>query len=313
MIGYANLPVRRPARATTGALTERQQLRRRLRDVLVGLGACEAMPTPLLSSDDLERVGLGADAVRITNPLAFEESLLRTSLRPGLLAAVAHNAAHRTPRVRLFEVGRVFLPPAEGAVLPDEPEHLGVVLAGEEAPAAVVVLDVLADRLGVDCELVAGTFPGMHPTRTAGVRVGGDGVGVVGEVDPDVTAALGVEGPVAWLELDVDRLVSAGLRRPTYRAVSRFPSSDIDVAFVVPEAIPAAEVRRAITETAGDLLVALELFDVYRGPGVPEGTRSLAHRLRLQAPDRTLTDSEVGAVRQAVVDGVGARLDVTLR
>jgi len=313
MIGYANLPVRRPARSTTGVLDARQVLRRRLRDAMVGLGASEAMPTPLLSADDLVSIGLPTDAVRITNPLAAEESLLRTSLRPGLLAAVAHNASHRNPSVRLFEVGRVFLPPPPGGSLPAEPEHLALVLGGEEAPAGVRALDVVADRLGITPELVVLDAPGMHPTRTAEVRWGGVAVGVVGEIDPEVVRTLGLEGPVAWLELDVDAIVTVGLPTRQYRPVRRFPSADVDLAFVVGDGVPASEVRRAITASAGELLVGLELFDVYRGAGVPDGSRSLAHRLRLQAPDRTLTDTDVGEVRQRVVDGVIAAVGATLR
>ncbi len=313
MIGYANLPVRRPARATTGALDVRQQLRRDVRQMLVGLGASEAMPTPLLSAEDLAGAGLPTDAVRITNPLAAEESLLRTSLRPGLLKAVAHNAAHRNPAVRLFEVGRVFLPPSGDTVLPAEPEHLALVLAGEEAPAAVHALDVIADRLALRPELVAGSAAGMHPTRTASVLWGDSVVGLVGEIDPGVVDELGLSGPVAWLELDVDAVLAAGLPERTYRPVSRFPSSDVDLAFVLPDDVPAADLRRAIAASGGDLVVGIELFDVYRGEGVPPGSRSLTHRLRLQAADRTLTDAEVGEVRQRIVEGVTARLPAILR
>lgn len=313
MIGYANLPVRRPARATTGSLTPRQQLRRRLREILVGLGASEAMPTPLLSADALVGAGLSTEAIRITNPLAAEESLLRTSLRPGLLTAVAHNASHRNPHVRLFEVGRVFLPPAAGSVLPGEPEYTALVLAGEEAPAAVAALDVLADRLALAFELAPVDAPGLHPTRSAEVRVGERVVGLAGELDPAVVDGLGLEGPVGWLEINLDALEAGGLPERQYRPVSRFPSSDVDLAFVVPSEVPAAEVRNAIAAAAGELLVDLQLFDVYRGPGVPEGSRSLAHRLRLQAPDRTLTDVEVGEVRQRVVEAVTSGLPATLR
>jgi phenylalanyl-tRNA synthetase beta chain len=312
-LGYSTIEPRRPRRAATGELSERQQLRRRLRNVVAGLGCCEAMPTPLLSADDLATVGLSVDAVRITNPLAAEESLLRTSLRPGLVRAVAHNAAHRNPQVRLFEIGRVFVPPTGDAVLPHEPEHLAVVLAGEEAPAAVGVLDVLADALAVEFELRAAEPAGMHPTRSAEVWCNDSVIGFVGQLDPAVTAAVGVEVPVAWLELDLDLLADAGLDRRGYRAVSRFPSSDVDLAFELDNTVPAAALRRAIADAAGDLLVNLELFDVYRGAGVPEGRRSLAHRLRLQATDRTLTDADVAVVRQAVVDHVTGSLPAALR
>jgi phenylalanyl-tRNA synthetase beta chain len=311
-LGYANLPVRRPAQPTTGGLSKRQMLRRRVRSTLVGLGASEAMPTPLLSSDDLATVGIEVPVVTITNPLAAEESVLRPSLRPGLLRAVAHNSAHRNPDVSLFEVGKVFVPADPPGVLPAEPEFVAVVLAGRSAPSAVSTLDRLCDVLGVTCELDAASPAGMHPTRSAVVRVGHTSVGLVGEIDPSVLERLGVVGPVAWCEVDLDAVTGAGGSPHPYRPVSRFPSTDIDLAFVLADSVPASVLRSAIATAAGPLLVALELFDVYRGPGIEQGSRSITHRLRLQAVDRTLTEAEVGEVRDAVVAAVatdpGARL-----
>jgi len=318
-LGYANIPLRRPNRSTTGSLSDRQLLRRRLRNLAVGVGASEAMPTPLLAPGDLESAGLGQlvdRALRLTNPLAAEESVLRPSLRPGLLRAVAYNVAHRNPAVRLFEVGRVFIADPAAAtdgVLPLEPEHLAIVVAGEGAPEAVAILDVLADSLGVGLELTAGESEGLHPTRTARISRGGVEVGLVGEIDPFVVGALDLVGPVAWLELDLDALTAEPLPVHEYRAVSRFPSSDVDLAFEVGEEVPAASVRAAIVRAGGPLLVGVELFDVYRGTGVSPGTRSLAHRLRLQADDRTLTDADVAEVRQRVVDEVVSSLGATLR
>jgi phenylalanyl-tRNA synthetase beta chain len=271
------------------------------------------MPTPLLSADDLRWSGLDVAAVTITNPLAAEESLLRTSLRPGLLRAVAHNTAHRVPQVCLFEVGRVFTPPSGTAVLPEEPEMVALVLAGQQAPAAVHALDVVADALGVAVELEAAEPEGLHPTRSAHVLADGQVIGVVGEIDPDVNERWGLVGPVAWLELDLAGLEGAMTGQRTYQAVSRFPSADVDLAFELSDEVPAARLRALMAEAAGPLLVRLELFDVYRGGGVAEGTRSLAHRLRLQATDRTLTEAEVGEVRQRVVDAVVTGLPASLR
>jgi len=187
------------------------------------------------------------------------------------------------------------------------------VLSGRDARAAVEVLDTVADALGIAVELVAAAPDGMHPTRTAGVLRGGVAVGVVGEVDPEVVDRMGLAGPVAWLELDIDAVAAGGVGQRTYRAVSRFPSADVDLAFELAEDTAASALRAAITDAAGELLVDLELFDVYRGEGVAEGSRSLAHRLRLQASDRTLTDAEVAEVRQRVVDHVATTLGASLR
>ena len=314
-VGYANLPRRRPTLALTGSLTPRQLERRLLRSVLAGLGLSEAMPTPFLASGDLEATGAPTDAVTITNPLAAEESVLRTSLRPGLLKALAHNAAHRNPGAALFELGTVFHPPAAGeGPLPDQPEHLAVVLAGPEAPAAAEVLDVLAQRLALPAvDLVATEVPGLHPTRAARVVVAGAEVGHVGEIDPAVLEGLGIDERVAVLEVDLDAVLVLPHGQRTYRPVSRFPSSDVDLAFVVDDDTSALAVERTLAATGGDLLDRVELFDVYRGAGVEPGRRSLAFRLRYQAPDRTLTDAEVAEARQAAIDAVLAAHPAALR
>jgi phenylalanyl-tRNA synthetase beta chain len=118
---------------------------------------------------------------------------------------------------------------------------------------------------------------------------------------------------VAWLDLDLDTLLALPHDQRPYRRISRFPSSDIDLAFEVDESCPAADVERVLREAGGELVVSLELFDVFRGPSLPKGTRSLAYALRLQAPDRTLTDDEVVAIRLRSIDAVQAALPAKLR
>src|SRR5690606_6098901 len=124
-------------------LTARQAERRRLRHTLADWGLVEAMPMPFLAPGDLDRAGLGTDAITVTNPLVAEESVLRTSLRPGLLKTLAYNASHRQPGGQLFEIGHVYLPVDRRAELPDEREHLAVALGGAEAPSAVEVWQVV--------------------------------------------------------------------------------------------------------------------------------------------------------------------------
>ncbi|MBI2705314.1 MAG: phenylalanine--tRNA ligase subunit beta [Actinobacteria bacterium] len=312
--GYSNIPGRLPPAVHTGSLTPRQLDRRLLRDVMVGLGFDEAMPMPFLAPGDLERAHVTSDAVHIVNPLVAEESVLRTSLRPGLLKAIAFNESHRNEHVRLFETGRVFLRPPEGQRLPGEPEHLGAVLAGEDAIAAVEAWSVLANSLHVDgWRLDQRVLPGLHATRSARILVGEHEVGLVGEIDPEVLAAYHVNERTGWVELDLDALLAEPHGETHLHGVSRYPSSDIDLAFAVDDQVPASEVRAAIEASAGGLLVGLDLFDVYRGEGVADGRRSLAFTLRLQAGDHTLTDGEVADLRQRVIDAVQASLPATLR
>ncbi|MGI8686085.1 MAG: phenylalanine--tRNA ligase subunit beta, partial [Acidimicrobiales bacterium] len=196
-----------PDSPQVGHLTPYQRARRHLRDVLVGVDVSEAASSPLLAPGDNERAGWPGELIEAVDPLAREESVLRASLLPGLLKAVARNASYRSPDVALFETGKVFRVPAgERGPLPDERELVGVALAGAGggAVAAKQVLDVILDGLGrSDAGIEAATAPGLHPTRTARVLFGSDEVGHVGEVDPDVSAAFGIEGRVGWIELDL--------------------------------------------------------------------------------------------------------------
>ncbi len=312
--GYENIERTVPTANEAGGLSAYQKDRRLVREVLVGAGCYETQPMPFVAPGALAAVGLPEDGITLSNPVDDSESVLRTSLLPGQLRAVAYNQRHFNGDVRLFEIGHVYLPAPEGQLLPDEREFLAVALSGEEAPAAVAVLDLLADALALPAvELRANALPGMHPTRSAEVVVAGRMRGTVGEVDPEVLEAYGVADRVAWLQLDLQEVLDGPRTRRRYRPVSKFPPSDVDLAFVVPDRVAAAQVERALRASAGSLLARLELFDAYRGTGVPDGSRSLAYRLRFQAPDRTLTDAEVAEARQRCIGETSRRTGATLR
>lgn len=315
MYGYSRLGKTMPVSTLSGGLTRRQQERRKLREILAGLGCSEAMPMPFLAPGDLERAGLPGDGITITNPLVAEESVLRTSLLPGLLKAVRHNVNHRNEGIALFEIGHVFRQPSDPAAeLPDEREVFGAIVAGAEATEAVAIWRTVCDGLAIaDADVANAEMPAMHPTRSGVARVESEPVGSIGEVDPEVLRAYDIPGRAAWLEIDLDRLLAHPHGEPTYRRVSRYPSSDIDLAFEVAEGVSATDVASTIEAAAGDLLGFVKLFDTYRGQGVAAGTRSLAYRVRLQAGDRTLTDAEVGEVRSALIEAVAQTHRASLR
>ncbi|MGI9605895.1 MAG: phenylalanine--tRNA ligase subunit beta [Acidimicrobiales bacterium] len=315
MFGYENIPTRVPKGEQAGHLSDYQLDRRLVRSALVGAGCDETHPMPFLAPGDLTAVGLDDDGVRLTNPLDANESVLRATLLPGQLKAIAYNQSHRNPPVRFFEVGDVFLSPAEGSVLPDEREFVAVALSGEEAPAAVAILELLGEVLALpNVQLRTNdSLPGMHPTRSAEVVIAGRPRGVVGEIAPSVLSSFDVEGRVAWLELDLGAVLSGPHGKRSYTRVSKFPSSDMDLAFVIPDNVGADRVRGTITKAAGALLASVELIDTYRGTGVPDGSRSLTYSLRLQADDRTLTDDDITAARSAVIAAVEKTNGGTLR
>ena len=208
----------------------------------------------------------------------------------------------------------MFLPSPDDQLLPDEREFLAVALAGEEAPAAVAVLGVLESALALpNVQLRDVALPGLHPTRSAEVLIAGQVRGEVGEIDPAVLDRFDVHGRVAWLQLDLGSVLEGPHGNRRYRRVSKYPSSDIDLAFEVPDEVPAARVEGSLRKGGGDLLVKLDLFDVYRGSGVADGSRGLAYRLRFQAGDRTLTDAEVADVRQKCIDTVANQVGAELR
>lgn len=315
MHGYERLGKTMPTSSLSGGLTRRQRERRHIRSILAGLGLCEATPMPFLAPGDLVSSGLSDDGITITNPLVAEESVLRTSLLPGLLKAVRHNLSHRNRDIALFEVGHVFLRPTDaGAELPDERERVAVIIAGAEASEAVSVWRSLCVGLSIPgADVINQVVPGLHPTRSGVVRVDGEAVGTVGEVDPDVVSTFAIDGRVAWLEIDTEQLLSGPHGEPTYRKVSRFPSSDVDLAFTVPEGVSATDVAATIERAGGELVSDVGLFDVYRGAGLDEGTRSLTYRVRFQAADRTLTDGEVGTARGSIIAAVAAGHSAELR
>ena len=155
----------------------------------------------------------------------------------------------------------------------------------------------------------------MHPTRCAQVRLNGSVVGSVGEVDPDVLKSYEVEDRCAWLDLRLDFLVAGAIAADLapYVPVSTFPSSDVDLAFLVENQVQASEIEATLRKAIGEELQSVRLFDVFRNDQLESSSRSLAFSLRLQAKDRTMTDEEVGKLRQRCIDAVAGSHKATLR
>jgi len=309
--GYVKIGKSVPKSTVHGRLSTMQARRRLLRRVLVGMGLDEAMPSPFLAPGDLSAVGISEDNVlHISNPLAAEESVLRTSLRPGLLKSLQYNVSHRAPRIALWEIGHVY--PKGSESLPDESEQLCVLVVGEGVETAVAQWNTIADALEVGANLDQTRVPaGLHATRSASLTRGKKIIGVVGEVDPAITVDWGFAERVSCLELDLSILLNESPKPLQAREVNRNPSSDLDLAFVLSNTVPAQDLYRALRQAAGGVLVFCELFDVYRGVGVPEDSRSLAFHLRLQDKNATMTDAGIAEVRDkciAAAQKIGAAL-----
>ena len=329
--GYENIDARERRSPFVGRLTSEQHERRALRRILSGLFAHEALTSSIVDPEFERAAGSNHGSVSLVNPIVPKESVMRTHLLPGLLGALRHNAGHRNGFLRLFEIGHVFMPPVTNDAAPSEHEHVAVALALEDddASQAVRCLRAICEGLGIDEGLFDWQRPsesapdvlsspialGCHPTRTAllASKVDGATIGVVGEVDPAVVSSFELGSRrIGWLCVDLHELLAQPRKSELARGVSRYPSSDIDLAFVLEDAVPALRLERALRNAAGDLCESIELIDVYRGPTLPPHTRSLAYRLRFCALDRTLTDAEVAAAREdcivAAEHAVSARL-----
>ncbi|HEY5012553.1 MAG TPA: hypothetical protein VIK61_07600, partial [Acidimicrobiia bacterium] len=325
--GLNNIARTVPTSPTVGRLTREQRERRLVADVLVGAGLCEAFTLPLVAPADLAATGLPLDAVvEVENPLRAEESVLRTALLSGLLAALGTNVARGNTDAALFEMGTVFGAPVLGTLLPVERDHVCVAATGcvRERPFgsdralepadAVAWLEALADALRLaDLRLLAGGGPGFDPGRSARVLVSGIEVGSVGQVAPAAAAHHGVAGGAIAFEVDLGLVLGATRRSILAQPVSRFPSSGLDLAFVVADTVPAGDVLRTLRETGGELLESVSVFDTFRSDAIGAGRVSIAFSLRFRAPDRTLTDAELAPLRQRAIDAVVAAHGAELR
>ena len=319
--GYDKITRVVPLSPRVGRLSPRQRDRRAVRSLLTGAGINEAWTATLISAADVEAAGLPSDKlVRLANPLVAEESVLRPSLLPGMLQALRHNATRRNPAVKLFETGRVFGEPRVRQIVPYERERLAVALAGnaDDARSAKQLFERLTAMLGVADHAIelraADSIPGLHPTRSALVIGAGTGfpLGVVGEVDPEVLERFGIDRRVGWVDVDLENICGLPRRSQELQPVSSYPSSDLDLAFVTPDAVAVDTLAGALRQAGGDVLESLQLFDVYRGPGVDAGSRSLAFRLRFVALDRTLSEAELANLQTACV-AAGTATGASLR
>ena len=298
-------------------------------------GLVEAISYAFVDPDRLALMGWDDPSalIALENPLSRERSVLRPSLLPGLLEAVATNASRQMTDVRLFEIATVFMPrrDADG----DRPAHeelwAGLALTGLREPRAwhsgrerVDVFDakgmaeLVLTAAGVSEWATSAWAEGaqpryVEPGRGARLTVEGRDVGHFGELAAPVRDALDLAAPVFVAELSLTALLALPAATPRYQPLPRFPAVQRDLALVAPSGVTAAEIEAAIRAMRIPLLTRLALFDVYTGDQVGAGRRSLAWSLTFQAPDRTLRDTEINDLHARIVDEVTKRFDAEVR
>ncbi|MGP3535183.1 phenylalanine--tRNA ligase subunit beta [Microbacterium sp. RD1] len=351
--GYDRIPSVLPVPPSGRGFTAAQQGRRRVSNALAAAGYVETPSFPFTTEElntlHGSATGESLPSVKLANPLDGQAPFLRRSLIPGLLAAAHRNVSRGLVDLALFETGTVFLPepgvvygtdtipplaqrPDEAtlaelnAAIPRQRRFVAVLLAGMRVtkqpgqpavPAdladAVDAVRTIAAGAGVRADVLQGARHALHPGRTGSVRVDDVEVGYVGELLPSVAQAADLPGRVLVAELDLDRLLELSGRAVVAESLSGFPAATQDVSLVVTDGIPAADVRAALVEGAGPLLEDARLVDDYRGPGVPEHSKSLTFALRFRAPDRTLTAAEATDAKLAGVAVAAERLGARIR
>lgn len=322
--GYERVPSRAPRAAmTAGAVPETRIEDRRFRDLLVARDYQEVITYSFVDPALQELLTRGTPAVILSNPIASDMAALRTSLWPALLQALDYNWKRQHRRIRLFEIGRRFLPEGAGA---REEAVIGAVMTGSALPEQwgeksrhIDFFDAKADvealfalggvRSAPEFRSVA--HPALHPGQAAEIRLAGVPAGLLGVLHPAIQHQLDLEQPVVLYELNLDALRNTEL--PVAHPVSRVPAIRRDLAVVVDEAVPAGQVLELVTRTAGNALIKLELFDVYRGEGIDSRRKSLAFGLTLQDSSRTLRDEEVEGILGKVVLALQTQLGAQLR
>ena len=263
--------------------------------------------------------------VRLRNPLGGE-TVLRSFLLPSLLQNVALNESRGVKSLRLFEISRIYRPQEEG-MLPPEARVAGMVATGERGPIhwggpqetvdfydLKGVLEALEIHCGISLRLERReSIPYLHPGRQAEIFLGEELVGWIGEIHPEVIKGYDLAGRPVALEIDLDLLGKYRRPTPIYASFPRYPAVLRDVAVIVPEKMPAAEVEAVIRRAGGALAEAVRLFDVYQGEPVPPGKRSLAFSIQYRSPDRTLTDEEVEAIHGTVLQILARDLGAAIR
>lgn len=351
LVGYDQVPSVLPSPPTGRGLTERQRLRRSVSRALAAAGYAEVLSYPFVSPATHDAFGLAPDDPRrhaavLANPLSDAEPELRTSLLPGLLGVLQRNLGRGLRELALFEMGLVFLPGAElpapprpplgqppspdglaalYASVPDQPQHVAVVLTGEierrgwwgtgrtaSWADAVQAAHTVASAARAELTVRRGMAAPWHPGRCAELLLDGQAVGYAGELHPRVVAALDLPPRTCAMELDLDALPPPP--PVTAPAISAFPPVLLDVALTVAAEVPAVEVLAALREGAGELLESVRLFDVYTDVHrLGADVKSLAFALRFRAPDRTLTVEEARAALDVAIARAGERTGAQLR
>lgn len=350
--GYDKVPTSLPTAPNGRGLTDAQKLRRRVGVFLAGRGLVEVRNYPFMGENELDDLTIPAEdnrrnTVKLANPLSDEQPLMRTTLLPGLIAAVNRNTSRGFTDVPLFEIASVSFAVTNGsdvprpsvlakpeqneiaklqALVPNQPTHIGAVITGSVQASgwwgssntatwrdAIEIVIALATELGIEVQVHASNVAPWHPGRCAQIKSGETVIGLAGELSPRATSATGLPARSIAFEINLDELVRLANTTPTAPIIWTYPVAKEDIALVVPNTVAVGDLLACIKDAAGELLEDVKLFDIYTGSPIPEGHQSLAFALRFRAAERTLSADEVASARMAAVSATSEKFGAVLR
>ena len=319
--GYNEIPVTQFRTATHGGYSQEMKLEVKAGTLCRAMGYSEIITYSFTSPTVFDQIRIPADsplrrAMRIQNPLGEDTSIMRTIALPSMLEILGRNNAYHNKAAKLYEIAKIYLP-VEGQPLPEEPKMLVFGSYGEKETFFKLKGELEAVFAGLRMKKARYTAeknnPSYHPGRCASISIDGVEIGVMGQVHPLVARNYGIDSEVYCAELSFTKMLGLRLPEPTFAPLPKYPAVSRDLALICDEALTVAQVEDVISASAGKLLRKIQLFDIYRGVGVPEGKKSMAFSLELRADDRTLTDSDSEKVVSNVLSALKEKLNATLR
>jgi len=332
IIGYEKIPITRlgsplpQQKSRLSPAAQQSNLKDKLHNILAGFGFQEILTYSLVSLEKLQKLSpkleLKIPPLKVANPMTREQEYLRTSLRAGLLPTLAHNQKFEQAGIRLFEIGKVFLP--RGKDLPEEKEVLCAVLSGPRAEIswqadrgpldffdAKGVVENILSQLGLKASFENSDDEGLLPGGGTNIIVEDDRIGILGELHPKVAQAFELSNTICLIEIDLEKLLTKITGIKEYQPIPRFPSVTRDIALVVDEQVSYRTVENIIQSFP--LVTQVTLFDLYQGEQIAEGKKSFAIRIVYQSPSRTLIDEEVDQTQEQMLARLHQELGATLR
>ena len=320
--GYNNIPATLISTSTEKEAKDKKQLLdEKVIDTMLASGLNQSISYSFVSPKVFDKICVPEDSslrnvVKIKNPLGEDYSVMRTSTLPSMMESLARNYSRSNEIVRLFEIGKTYIPNSDENELPTERNILTIGIYGQcDYFDLKGIVENLLDSLG----LKSASFkrmsenPSYHPGKTAELILGRTSLGVLGEIHPDVNENYGVDVPCYVAELDLDAMYNFSKTEKAYKPLPKYPAITRDIALLVDDAVLVQEIEDAIRKAGGQVVEKVELFDVYKGAQIPEGKKSIAYAIAYRDPSKTLKDKDINKVHDKILRALEYKLGAQLR